>query len=566
MNYTEPMSRHIRFFLLLLPLLWLSSGDNTSGQKRTAPQAIKISSTAKLSPEDSARARAKLVADLEDIISLKAERAKGSVGVNVVSVKSGRTMFSLNHQKPLTPASTTKLITAYSALLLFGSDYDIATMAFAEAKPKNGVLKGHLFIRGHGDPLLSINDIDALVDKLKAAGITRIEGDIVGDGTFFDDVYERKDYSGDADHVVNLPPVSGLAIENNMVTVVVSSSRKSGQLCNVQTFPPSSGFTIVNSATSYTPKRKRSKKKRRRRSSIDAIEIPGSTLPRTYIGNFGDQEYYTEDEDGTEGAEQAGIVISITADDEGHQIVRVTGKLAVNKTTSKRYEIKNPPLVVAGMFYDRLRTRGIEITGAIRTGATPAATRAVAEFHRPLMTVLSPMMKSSDNHYAEYVFKMIGAVATREAAGNTADFSRTAIKQCMEAGLVGFQKCLLNDGSGLSRRNLLTAEALTGVLMAAYHNPNIYRALYPSMSIAGVDGTLRKRMKGSKAQGNVHGKTGTLRNVSALSGYVTTADGETLAFAALMNGYAIGSYKKVQDRIATRLSEFSYTEGILPPE
>lgn len=562
------MNRPIRFFLLLLPLLWFSSGDNASGQKRTVAQAIPVSSTSKLSPDDSARARTKLIADLDDIISLKAERAKSAVGVSVVSVKSNRTFFALNAQKPLTPASTTKLITAYSALLLFGSDYDIATMAFAQTPPKNGVLKGNLFIRGHGDPLLSINDIDALVDKIKAAGIKRIEGDIVGDGTFFDDIYERKDYSGDADHVVNLPPVSGLAIENNMVTVVVSSSRKSGQLCNVQTFPPSSGFTIVNSAKSYTPKRRSSKKKKRRRSSIDMIEIPGSTLPKAYIGNFGDQEYYAENEgeDGAEGAEGAGIAISITADDEGRQIVRVTGTLAVNKTISKRYEIKNPPLIVAGMFYDRLRTRGIEITGAIRTGATPAATRAVAEFHRPLMTVLSPMMKNSDNHYAEYVFKMIGAVATREAAGNTADFSRTAIKQCMEAGPIGFKKCLLNDGSGLSRRNLLTAEALTGALTAAYHNPNIYRPLYSSMSIAGVDGTLRKRMKGSQAQGNVHGKTGTLRNVSALTGYVTSADGEILAFAALMNGYAIGSYKDVQDKIATRLSEFSYTEGILPRE
>lgn len=556
------MNRYIRSTLLLLPLLWISLGYDASGQDRSAIRTIKASAASSLSHSDSSRAIAKLQTDLESIISLSAELKKRTVGVSVVSVKSGRPLYALNAAKPLTPASTTKLITAYSALLLFGSDYDIATIAFAGKPPRDGVLKGDLYIKGHGDPLLSINDIDALVDKIKAAGIKRIEGSIVGDGTFFDDVYERKDYSGDDDHVVNLPPVAGLAIENNMVTVVVSSSRKSGQLCNVQTFPPSSGFTIVNSAKSYVPKQRR---KKRRRSSIDGYEIPGTMTPQAVIGRFGDQEYYEDDmPDGTEGAEEAGVAISITADEEGRQIVRVSGTLGVNKTISKRYEIQNPPLVVAGMFYDRLRTRGIAITGSITTGTTPVAAHAVAEFSRPLMQVLSPMMKNSDNHYAEYVFKMIGAVATRGTEGHTADFSRTAIRQCMEACPSDFGKCLLNDGSGLSRRNLITAEALTGTLVMAYHNPNVYRPLYSTMSVAGVDGTLRKRMKKTRAQGNVHGKTGTLRNVSALSGYVTTADGEMLGFAALMNGYSIGSYKDVQDRIAVRLSEFSYAEGIIP--
>ena len=86
-------------------------------------------------------------------------------------------------------------------------------------------------------------------------------------------------------------------------------------------------------------------------------------------------------------------------------------------------------------------------------------------------------------------------------------------------------------------------------------------ALYESMSVAGVDGTLRKRMKGTPAYNNVRGKTGTLRNVSALCGYVTTADGEPLAFAMLMNGYNIGAYKNVQNDVAIRLARFSFRQG-----
>lgn len=549
------MIRYTRYLLLLISIFWLTADNGIVGQQRSV-QHVRADA-GKLTSGDTSRAVAALSKDLTNIIALPKELQSNDVGVRVVSVRTGRELFALNSAKPLTPASTTKLLTSYSCLLLFGSDYDIPTIAFAEKAAVNGTLRGNLFIRGHGDPQLSINDIDALVDDIKRAGITRIEGDVVGDGTYFDDIYERKDYSGDADHVVNLPPISGLAIENNMVTVVVSSSRTAGQLCNVQTFPPSSGFTIENSAKSYAPRGRR----RKRRGDIEKLPtVPGST-PDLGTRRFGDQEYEMEP-DGGEEAEEAGVSISITSDDQGRQIVRVTGTLPVNKTVSKRYEIVNPPLVVAGMFYDRLRTRGITITGKIKTGPTPAAARRIAEFSRPLMQVLHPMMKNSDNHYAEYLFKMIGAAATRNTDGTTAEFSRLAIKQCMDAGSIDFDNCVMNDGSGLSRRNLISPDVLTATLAAAYRNPNIFRPLYSAMSVAGNDGTLRKRMRGTPAEGNVHGKTGTLRNVSALTGYVTSADGEILAFAAMMNGYGIGSYKNVQDKIAERLAEFSYREGI----
>src|SRR5207237_561010 len=93
---------------------------------------------------------------------------------------------------------------------------------------------------------------------------------------------------------------------------------------------------------------------------------------------------------------------------------------------------------------------------------------------------------------------------------------------------------------------------------AAYHDQKVFKALFPIMSIAGVDGTLRKRMKGTYAEGNVHGKTGTLRNVSALAGYVTSRDGEMFCFAMLMNGGRHGDYRAVQDKVAERLAAFSY--------
>ena len=353
------------------------------------------------------------------------------------------------------------------------------------------------------------------------------------------------------------PPVAGLGIENNMVTVVVSSPRKSGQLCNVQTFPASSGFVIVNSAKSYTPSRKRSRKKRRR-GGLE--QLYPENLPRAQTGRFGDQETVLSQQSNV----ASGISIKLTTDDNGKQTIHVSGKLAVNKTTSKRYEIKNPPIVVAGMFYDRLRTHGIEITGTVQAAPTPSRTLSIAEFRRPLLSVLTPVMKSSHNHYAEHVFKMIGAAFGSNDGVSTASQAQLAIKQCMEAASAPFERCLVNDGSGLSRRNLISADALVATLTAAYNNRPLWKALYQTMSIAGKDGTLRKRMKKSRAAGNVHGKTGTLRNVSALSGYVTTADGEVLAFAMLTNGYNVSTYKSVENKVVQRLADFSWTEGNTP--
>lgn len=479
-------------------------------------------------PIDTAASLVSLKSELSKLINLPKERKSGTVGVRVISISTGKVWYDLNGSKPLTPASTTKVLTSYTALILFGPDYKIPTIILADRPVRNGVLDGNLYIRGHGDPLLEVSDIDILADRIKGAGIRMITGDVVGDGSYFDNVTERKEYSGDADHVVNLPPVSGLGINDNMVTVVVSSPRASGQLCNVQTFPPSAGFTIVNSAKSVSVKRK----KRRRGDA----------------GNVGTSRELN----------QSGVSIAVQKDEEGKQVVRVSGTLGVNQTFSRRYEVDDPPAVAAGVLFDRLNSRGITVAGSVRSSPTPSGAVTITQIDRPINHVLSPVMKSSHNHYAEYLFKMIGGASAPNPGRNTAAEARSAVARCMEASQAPFTGCKVNDGSGLSRRNLIAPATLVATLRTAWSNPLIRGALYKAMSVAGVDGTLRKRMKGTPAQGNVRGKTGTLRNVSALSGYVTTADGEVLAFAMIMNGYGIGSYKSVQNKVAAYLAGYSH--------
>jgi PBP4 family serine-type D-alanyl-D-alanine carboxypeptidase len=251
--------------------------------------------------------------------------------------------------------------------------------------------------------------------------------------------------------------------------------------------------------------------------------------------------------------------VSVTGDRDGKQTIRVSGGLLANRTSSYRYEMKNPPLVVAGIVYDRLRAHGIRISGEPKTGTSPHQVKVIGEIRRPLTEILENVLKNSNNYLAEYVFKIIGAANGGQK--ETAERSGEIINQRMTKANVPFSKCVINDGSGLSRANCLSAAALNAMLSAAHHDRKVFQALYPMMSIAGVDGTLRRRMKGTPAEGNVHGKTGTLRNVSALAGYATSRDGEMFVFAMLMNGGRHGAYKDVQNKIATRLAAFSYKES-----
>ena len=509
-------TRRLSPSVLFLFLLILTGSDRSASAQQQSSRTVDVPPGI-----DTAARLSSLSAELDKLVNLPTERRDHTVGIRVVSLATGRVWFDLHGNRPLTPASTTKLLTAYASLVLFGPDYRIPTVLLADGGVAEGEIRGNLYIRGHGDPLLRVADVDRLADWLKNAGVRKITGDVVGDGTYFDATTERKDYSGDADHVVDLPPVSGLSVEENMVTVVVNSPRANGEPCTVQTIPPSAGFTIINSAKASG----------------------GSSRG------------------GRRDVDNAGISISVSRGDANGKGSRVSGTLGVNRTYSRTFEMEDPPTIVAGLLYERLSSRGITIVGTVRGGGTPERATVLTQISRPITEVLDPVMKSSHNHYAEFLFKMIGGASSPTPGVNTAQEAREAIHRCLDACSAPFDGCRMNDGSGLSRRNLIAPATLVATLASAWRNPMVRSALYESMSVAGVDGTLRKRMKGTPAYNNVRGKTGTLRNVSALYGYVTTADGEPLAFAMLMNGYNIGAYKNVQNDVAIRLARFSFRQG-----
>lgn len=200
-----------------------------------------------------------------------------------------------------------------------------------------------------------------------------------------------------------------------------------------------------------------------------------------------------------------------------------------------------------------LQTEGIRISGNVQTAPLPAKARLVAVCEHGIDQILGPTMKRSDNLFAETLFYHIGAKSGKAYAGKKEVVER--VRELIRK--LGFrpEHYRIADGSGLSPYNYLSPELLIAFLRYAYQIKSIYEHLLPSMPIAGVDGTLRKRMIGTPAAGNVRAKTGTLTGVITLSGYATAPDGHTLCFSIMNQGILRSSEaRRFQDSVCVALT------------
>lgn len=183
----------------------------------------------------------------------------------------------------------------------------------------------------------------------------------------------------------------------------------------------------------------------------------------------------------------------------------------------------------------------------------------LTRFERPLIDIVTLTNKNSDNYLAEHLFKL--NASKNKVFDRDYDNSRDLLFSTLDKLDIDCKNCDINDGSGLSRRNRLTTKAIVELLTKA-DALDLGDEFYGSLSVAGKDGTLRKRMSMTSAENYVNAKTGTLRNASGLAGYVTSIDGERFAFAFLFNGYNVRNYKRTEDELAELLAGFFYYNSI----
>jgi PBP4 family serine-type D-alanyl-D-alanine carboxypeptidase len=443
-------------------------------------------------------------ADLNAILTNK-DLANARYGIAIFFFFLNDWVFTKNHKQLLVPASNTKLVTTFTNYDLLGENYQFTTSVRTNGKIENGILNGDIYIIGGGDPLLTVPDIEIIADEIQKLGIKTINGNIYGDGSFFDKITNRFLYSGDRDEVQATAPITALAIERNVVNVIVTSGATAGRPVNVQTKPASPAFTFSNSAV-----------------------VSGANT------------------------KSKNITITTSMQADGKQIFNVRGSLAPNRTFSFRHFINNPTLVIAGVLRDRLVEGGITVKGEIGVLASETSQNTnLFSFKRDINGAIQIANKQSDNYISEMLFKLNGAIAKID--DNTAKSASNTMMQTLENNSISTVGFMFNDGSGLSRRNLITAEALVNILLQS-RNKTFGEHFKSSLSIAGVDGTLAKRMQKSFAQNNLRAKTGTLRNVSSLAGLVETRSGDTLYFAYIFNGG--GGFKSIENQISTKIAEY----------
>lgn len=426
----------------------------------------------------------------------------------------GELVYDRNGGNRLLPASNMKLFTSTAAMDLLGPSFRFHTDALAKAPVQDGKLRGDLYLKGYGDPTTLASDYAALARQVAASGVRRIDGDIVADDTYFDSIRLGDIWSWDDEPFYYNAQISALTVAPNTDydsgTVIVQYGPGSapGQPAKLTLIPQNSLITFRGTVTTGAP---------------------GS-----------DNTFSIEREHGTNVVNVSG---SIPADDDP----------ALEWVT-----VWEPTNYAADVFRRALRDAGVEVRGHTERGTTPAGTRMLGrDTSMTLGEMLTPFLKLSNNMHAETLVKTLGAVQAASGSwsaglGVVTNWARTA---GVDTSTVRF-----SDGSGLSRKDNVTGDAITDVLVAARTKP-WFQQWYDALPIAGnpdrfVGGTLRNRMGGTPAANNVHAKTGSLTGVTALSGYVTDADGRALVFSMVSNNY-LTSPRSVEDAVAITLASYS---------
>jgi D-alanyl-D-alanine carboxypeptidase/D-alanyl-D-alanine-endopeptidase (penicillin-binding protein 4) len=429
--------------------------------------------------------------------------ARSIVGISVVRLRDSSVVVERNASTLLHPGSNVKLFTAGAALAILPSGFRFRTSVWCDSDIGDGELRGNLYVLGGGDPLLDTSDVDSLAGMAAAAGIRRIEGDIVADLSLFDTLGWGRGWMWDDEPDPDEGFITPLSFNGAAVSVALSPGAKAGDplVCRVW---PSGEYFDLDSLSSTLPS-----------GTADSVEVTRA---------------------------------------RGFDRIVVRGTMALGsppETTS--FSVRYPVDHFLHELRGRLRARGIEFEGRLRADRTDGPVH-LGTIERGLGEVLARINKESDNLAAESLLKAIAARLSGEPG------SAARGLQAVAGYLSGFGvdpgSVMIADGSGVSWYTAVAPEQVTALLRDQFSRAETFRAFYSSLAKAARDGTLAGRMTGSPAAGRVAAKTGTLTGVSAVSGYVTTLTGELLAFSIIVNHFPgkVSLLRALQDGILSDLA------------
>jgi len=437
-------------------------------------------------------------------------------GIVVHSLDRNERVFEMNPRTLLVPASTAKLVSLASAADAVGWDYRYETVVRASAPIIDGTIQGDLLVVGSGDPSIggrAGGQLSIWVDALKAQGLRRIDGRVIGDDDAVEEPRPQLAWAWDDLGYTTGALFGALNLAENRMEITVNP----GQALDYQ---PT--FSMEPAAWS---------RPLRNRTVTGPAQSPLQLWP-----------------------EQR----------PGEPFLTIAGSIPIGAPPARlQISVGNPTAWFASVFRAALISGGIEVTGEAYDVDDVAqrpewARTSVLYTHRSaaLAEIAQPMLKNSINLYGEAVLRLNaakGVLATNDAA-------LAGLRARMTAWGIPPDAWQIIDGSGLSRRDAIAAEALVTILQRM-HDSSGASPWMTALPVAGRDGTLAGRMTGTPAEGNVRAKTGTMSNIRTLAGYVRTRDGEHLAFAILADNFegAGADATGAIDRIAIRLATFSRT-------
>jgi D-alanyl-D-alanine carboxypeptidase/D-alanyl-D-alanine-endopeptidase (penicillin-binding protein 4) len=463
----------------------------------------------------------------------QSEFASARWGIAVVSMSKGTTLYQRDAGKLFTPASNMKIYTTGVALDLLGADYRWRTSVYATAQPDtSGTIRGDVILYGRGAPdLVSRSEetnkasLAKLAEALYGRGIRRVEGNVIGDESYF-----RGDSLGDGWQWTDMQwyfgaEASALSVNENQIDLNLIPSGKTQE-------PPTARTSDVE-----------------RYVTVENRMVTGKQGARTTIGLH------------------RGL---------SDNNVEVWGEFAPgSKGFGARLSVHNPALWAGKMFLDELKKRGIDVTGQaqVRDSRHPQSQRFDPSQAVELAVVTSQSLseiskktnKESNNLYAELILRTLGRergemLGHQEQTGRERgddEIGLALIRLWLTRAGISTERIALHDGSGLSRLDLVTPEATVGLLLSLSKTASgdIFRQ---SLPIAGRDGTLGGRLK--TLTDRVSAKTGSLTYSHSLSGYLTTVDGEPLAFSIICNDQTgRGNATQLIDQIVTILAAFPHS-------
>jgi D-alanyl-D-alanine carboxypeptidase/D-alanyl-D-alanine-endopeptidase (penicillin-binding protein 4) len=451
--------------------------------------------------------------------------AQAQWGVKVVALDSGKALFERNADKLMKPASNAKLYTAALALDRLGPDFRIKTSFYAAAKPDaEGVIHGDVLVYGRGDPSLSARfnggdykkALQPALDALLAAGVKKIDGDLIGDESYFRGAPFGASWTWEDLQEYYGAPASALTVQDNVIDLIFKPGPDVCLPCKIVTMPETSILTFSN-----------------RTVTGPSVVSAGIRLYRPV----------------------------------GESVVYAWGTVPLgSKVEGESVSVPKPALWFVTMLKEGLAQRGVALTGGLREEnwltreGSPIDWSNLVEIasvpSRPVSEIVKQTLKPSENLYAQLLLLQVGA----QAGPTNRDTERAGLaqmQQFLSSAGIGRNMAQLEEGSGLSRGCLVTPGATVRLLtfMNRHRDRDIFADALP---VAGVDGTLRHRFKGTVAASNIRGKTGSLGGVNTLSGYVTTAGKEKLAFSLMLNNYRDETAARAAlDAVALQLAEFT---------